>query len=153
VVLHGGRQAAKVDAIGVHRRALTLSNPEHVQHAQRVEGLANALVYRYEGFDDDDAVAESIELRRTTLKNVAQHHPMRTLVQVNLAGSLLRRSERTEDTDGLDEAEHLMRQVLASTRPASPSAPTRMNLLGLALGRRGEAGAGPDGSCQVKWNK
>lgn len=132
------------EAIGVHRRALTLSNPEHVQHAQRVEGLANALVYRYEGFDDDDAVAESIELRRATLKNLVQHHPMRTLVQVNLAGSLLRRSERTEDTDGLDEAEHLMRQVLASTRPANPSAPTRMNLLGLALGRRGEAGAGPD---------
>jgi tetratricopeptide (TPR) repeat protein len=141
------------EAINVHRRALESSHPEHVQHVVRAEGLANALLYRYENFDDQDAATEAVALRRQTLAGLTGSHPMRARVQSNLAGVLLRRSERAEDTDGLDEAEQLMRRALESTEPSSTVTPIRLNLLGVILGRRGGAEAGPetdlDEACMV----
>ncbi|KAJ6527473.1 hypothetical protein B0H19DRAFT_1243293 [Mycena capillaripes] len=108
------------EAIDLHREALGLHTPSHLDRGISLEKLGFALLTRFKEKEDMRDIDEAIDLYREALSLHSPPHPDRGSSLNDLATAILSRYKQQGDERDINEAIELNREALALCEPLDP---------------------------------
>ncbi|KAJ7215907.1 CHAT domain-containing protein [Mycena pura] len=126
------------EAIDLHREALGLHTPSHLDRGVSLHKLGFALLTRFEEQEDMRDIDEAIDLYREALSLHSPPHPDRGSSLNDLATAILSRYKQQGDERDINEAIELNREALALCEALDPDREDFLNSLANAVRTRFE---------------